>query len=162
MPSSKNISIVKLQVIKEGTLNYGIDHVTCSRELAEIGRKFIGDADREIFVLVCLDNKNRISALHIVSIGCLTSSPVHPREVFKVAILSNAASIAFVHNHPSGDPTPSREDIALTMQLIECARLFGIRTLDHVILGDGESYVSFSDQAMMSVQEVRHGLHTGA
>jgi DNA repair protein RadC len=165
MSSSKNINIVKLQVVKEGTIDYGVENITSSKELAEIGRKVIGNADREMFILVCLDNRHRINALHIVSIGTLTGSPVHPREVFKVAILSNAAAIAFIHNHPSsGDPKPSREDIALTENLVQCAQLLCIRVLDHVILGEDDSYVSFCDQALAGInaKEVRDGIYTRA
>ena len=147
-----SIDIVKLQVIKDGSVDYGNEHISNSKELAEIGRKFLGDPDREMFLMVCLDTKNKVNALHIVSIGCLTSATIHPREVFKAAILCNSAAIAFIHNHPSGDPTPSPEDIEITLRLLDCAKLFGFQVHDHVILGDGDSYLSLRDNGMMKTK----------
>ena len=80
-----------------------------------------------------------------VSVGTLTASLVHPREVFRAAIRERAASIALVHNHPSGDPTPSPEDVALTARLRSAGDLLGIRVLDHIVIGSGGRYVSFLD-----------------
>ncbi len=91
--------------------------------------------DRERFITVHLDNKHAIIGLEPVSVGSLTSSIVHPREVFKSLVLANAASFICVHNHVSGDPSPSAEDIALTQRLLACGELFGIRLLDHLIFG---------------------------
>ena len=93
--------------------------------------------DREQFVCCHLDVKNRLISREVVSIGHLSAALVHPREVFKAAILSNAASIAFVHNHPSGDPEPSREDIDLTRRLVRAGELLGIPVLDHVVVATG-------------------------
>jgi DNA repair protein RadC len=84
-----------------------------------------------------LDIKNKVIGINTVSIGNLNSSIVHPREVFKPAILSNAASILLAHNHPSGDPEPSREDVAITTRLVEAGKILGIDVIDHLILGDG-------------------------
>lgn len=100
--------------------------------------------DREQFVVCGLDAKNRLIGINIVSIGSLSLSIVHPREVLKPLILMNAAAWLCAHNHPSGEILPSREDIALTKRLREGAELLGIRLLDHLILG--ESYYSFADQ----------------
>ena len=101
--------------------------------------------DREQFLVCCLDAKNISIGVNIVSIGSLNLSIVHPREVFKPAILLNACAIIAVHNHPSGDPTPSAEDRTLTTRLREAGDLLGIRLLDHLILGDDRIY-SFADQ----------------
>ena len=101
--------------------------------------------DREQFLVCCLDAKNASIGVNVVSIGTLTLSLVHPREVFKPAILLNACAIIAVHNHPSGDPTPSPEDRTLTTRLREAGDLLGIRLLDHLILGDDRLY-SFADQ----------------
>ena len=101
--------------------------------------------DREQFLVCCLDAKNAGIGVNIVSIGSLNFSIVHPREVFKPAILLNACAIIAVHNHPSGDPTPSPEDRMLTTRLREAGDLLGIRLLDHLILGDDRLY-SFADQ----------------
>ena len=85
-------------------------------------------------MLLMLNQKNRVIGIHTVSMGSLTASVVHPREVFKVAILANCASILLAHNHPSGDCQPSKEDRAITTRLVEAGRLLGISVLDHVII----------------------------
>ncbi len=97
--------------------------------------------DREHFKCLYLNRKNQVLGLETVSVGGLASSLVHPREVFKPAIKRSAASIILIHNHPSGDPTPSAEDISITKRLVESGKLLGIDVLDHIIIGDGR-YVS--------------------
>lgn len=92
---------------------------------------------KEHFLVLLLDTRNRLIRVSPVSVGTLDSSIVHPREVFKEAISASAASVIFVHNHPSGDPEPSPDDIELTRRLVEAGRLLGILVLDHVIVGDG-------------------------
>jgi len=94
------------------------------------------NADREHFVVLCLDRKNQVTAVQVVSIGSLSSTVVHPREVFKTAVLTGSASVIVVHNHPSGDPGPGSEDIAVTKQLVEAGKILGIELLDHVIIGN--------------------------
>jgi DNA repair protein RadC len=95
-----------------------------------------------------LDAQNGLLRDVVVSEGTLSSSLVHPREVFKPAILEPAASIVLIHNHPSGDPTPSREDVRLTRQLAECARLLDLRIHDHVVIGRGR-YVSLAERGVI-------------
>jgi DNA repair protein RadC len=97
-------------------------------------------ADREEFVVVLLDAKHRPIGVNTVSIGSLTASIVHPREVFKPAIAGSSAALLLAHNHPSGDPAPSAEDVELTKRLREAGELLGIRVVDHVILGDSRHY----------------------
>lgn len=111
--------------------------------------KFLIDADREQFWVASLNGKNRITGTHQVSVGTLTASLVHPREVLKFLVLASAAACVLVHNHPSGDPTPSAEDLAITQRLSQVATLIGIRILDHVVLGAGR-YVSFCDEGLLS------------
>lgn len=106
------------------------------------------DLKKENFIAVLLDQKNRFIADEVCSEGTLTSSLVHPREVFRRAIRESAAAVAFVHNHPSGDPTPSRQDMEITARLAEVAKLVGLRLLDHVIVGDS-SYVSFVERGWL-------------
>jgi DNA repair protein RadC len=91
---------------------------------------------KEHFLVLCLDTRNHLINTHQVSVGSLDCSIVHPREVFKEAISSCAASVIFVHNHPSGDPTPSEDDIKLTKRLIEASEIIGIEVLDHIIVCD--------------------------
>src|SRR5205823_5791687 len=102
------------------------DPATAARALAE----YIGDIDREVFVVALLTVRHRVLGLHTVSVGCLTSSVVHPREVFKPAVLSGAAALLVAHNHPSGDPEPSAEDVSLTRRLSAAGVLLGIDVLD--------------------------------
>lgn len=93
-------------------------------------------ADRESMIVLCLNTKNAIISCMTTSIGSLNANVVHPREVFKQALLDSAAHIIVAHNHPSGDPTPSREDIEITKKLVEAGKIIGIEVLDHVIIGD--------------------------
>ncbi|MEK7307807.1 MAG: DNA repair protein RadC [Nitrospirota bacterium] len=106
--------------------------------------KFYG-LKKEKFLCMLLDTKNRVFKEAVISEGTLTSSLVHPREVFRYAIKEAAASVLFVHNHPSGDPAPSKDDIDITRRLIETGKIIGINVLDHVIVGDGK-YVSLMEK----------------
>lgn len=104
--------------------------------------------DREYFKALVLNMKNQVLRCVDVSIGSLNSSVVHPRELFKMVIRHNGAAVIVVHNHPSGDPTPSSEDIGITKRLVEAGRILGIELLDHVILGDGR-FVSLKEYNLM-------------
>lgn len=110
--------------------------------------RFLMQETKEMFMTLHLDGKNRIMAMDMVSIGSLNQSIVHPREVFKTACLSNAAALILIHQHPSGDSTPSSEDIAITRRLKEAGEIMGIKVLDHVIVGDGE-YMSFVEGGLL-------------
>ncbi len=143
------IDIVKIQMVKDGTIEYGKKPINNPRELADLGLKFLKNADREMFILVCLNTKNYVNCIHLVSIGTLDRAVISPREVMKTALLSNAASIAFIHNHPSGDVEPSPEDVHLTKTLASCADLFDIRILDHVIVVDDGHYKSLLEKKIL-------------
>jgi DNA repair protein RadC len=106
------------------------------------------DKKREMFLVVLLDARHRVLGEEIVSEGSLTTSIVHPREVFLPAVRESAGAMVLVHNHPSGDPRPSDEDVAVTRRLVHAAELLGIRVLDHVIVGDGV-YSSFKETGLM-------------
>jgi DNA repair protein RadC len=101
--------------------------------------------DRERFLSVLVDGRHKVIGIDEVSTGTLTASLVHPREIFKAAILANAGAIVLVHNHPSGDPTPSAEDREITARLKQVAEIVGIPILDHVVLGEVRFY-SFAEQ----------------
>jgi DNA repair protein RadC len=103
------------------------------------------DLDKEVFRIALLDAQNGLLRDVVVSEGTLSASLVHPREVFKPAILESAASVILLHNHPSGDPTPSREDLRLTRQLVECSRLLELHIHDHVVIGHGR-YASLAER----------------
>lgn len=115
-----------------------------SAAVVEAFRTHFDQLDREQVVVVLLDQKNKPLGFHVVSTGTLTMSLVHPREVFKAAIVANAAAIVAMHNHPSGDPTPSIEDRQITGRLVAAGQLLGIPVLDHIVIGD-PGYYSFRD-----------------
>ncbi|ABO51059.1 DNA replication and repair protein RadC [Desulforamulus reducens MI-1] len=112
--------------------------IRCPEDVCGLVMEDLRDLDREHFLALLLNTKNQVLARETISIGTLNSSVVHPRELFKVAIRRSAASMILVHNHPSGDPTPSREDIVLTKRLIEAGEIIGIDVLDHIIIGDNK------------------------
>ncbi|MDZ4655295.1 MAG: DNA repair protein RadC [Coriobacteriia bacterium] len=112
------------------------------------GPQFRG-LDREHFWALALNTKNQLVRIVEVSIGSLNASIVHPRELYKEAIRLSAASIVVVHNHPSGDPTPSSADLQLTRRLIKAGDVIGIELLDHVIIGDGGAHASIRDLGLM-------------
>lgn len=136
----------ELKVVRERRGGYGLagSPVAGSEQIFRTFRDRFLKLDREEFIAVLLDGKGRVMGFNTVSVGSLTASLVHPREVFKAAIIANAATLILVHNHPSGDPEPSAEDVALTRRLKEAGDLLGIRILDHVVIGD-DRYVSFVD-----------------
>ena len=107
------------------------------------------DLRHEVFKIVLLDAKHTMVREATVSEGSLTVSIVHPREVFNLAVRESAAAVIFVHNHPSGDPSPSEEDRALTARLVAAGELLGIQVLDHLIVGDGR-YTSFADNGWLA------------
>jgi DNA repair protein RadC len=102
----------------------------------------------ETFGLLALDARHRLRREAVVSVGCLTASLVHPREVFQEAVVSRAAALVLFHNHPSGDPEPSAEDLALTRRLAAAGSLMGIEILDHLVLGAGR-YVSLKERGVL-------------
>ena len=106
------------------------------------------DEPAEVFAMICLTTKHRVIAYHEVSRGTLDATLVHPREVFKAALLANAAAIIVSHNHPSGDPTPSADDVDLTRRLAAAGDLLGISLLDHIVIGDGR-YFSFKESGRL-------------
>jgi len=113
------------------------------RETAASLMTVLQDEPAEVFAILCVTTKHRVIAYHEVSRGTLDSTLVHPREIFK-AVLANAAAIVAAHNHPSGDPTPSPDDLELTHRLAAAGDVLGIPMLDHIIIGDG-CYYSFKE-----------------
>ena len=118
--------------------------LTTPRDSAAILVPLLQQEPSEVFAMLCLSTKRRVIAYHEVGRGTLETVLVTPREVFKAAILANAGAIIICHSHPSGDPTPSPDDLQLTRQLAAAGTLLGIEVLDHIIVGDGR-YVSFRE-----------------
>lgn len=115
------------------------------REAAGFLRPILEHEPVEVFVVLSLTTKHRAIAWHELSRGTLDSTPAHPREVFKVALLSNAAALILAHNHPSGDPEPSADDVTLTRRLVAAGEVLGVDVLDHVIVGHDGAYYSFKE-----------------
>ena len=127
-----------------------IDRVSflSSTDVAQHYMPLFHHEQQEIFTVLILDARNRLKREHRASEGSLTASIVHPREVFKMAIIESAASVIFLHNHPSGDPTPSQDDLKITQQLVDAGKILDIRVLDHIILGY-HKFTSLAGQHLM-------------
>lgn len=155
-------TIYSLRLVKEHDITYFLPHrqaVACTQKAANLVAQLLANVDREHFVICLFDAKRRLTGVHTAHVGTLTSSTVHPREVYKVAILTNADSIILAHNHPSGDIQPSREDKAITKRLILAGQTLGIPILDHIIVGfppelDHFVYFSFAEESMLHVESL--------
>lgn len=124
------------------------DRFTSPQQVFDYFHHEFRDSRKEYFLILLLDGKNRIIRRVQVSEGSLNQSIVHPREVFNPAVKESAAAVILVHNHPTGDPAPSGEDIAITRRLREAGEIMGIKVLDHIIVGDGE-YLSFVERGLL-------------
>lgn len=143
MTEKKNeVKVVTIRMVKEPSL-YSPDPVKTPEDALRVVADELSQYDREVFAILNLKTNGQPINLNICSVGTLNSSMVNPREVFKSSILSNAASFIAVHNHPSGQTTPSAADISSTRRLEECGRLLDIKMLDHIIVA-GESGEMFS------------------
>lgn len=135
---SRRISTLKLEKVK----------ISSPNDAAALMMEEMRYYKKEYFKTILLDTKNNVIKIEEISVGSLNSSIVHPREVFKEAIKNSSSSIILVHNHPSGEAEPSREDMALTDRLVECGKLLGIRIIDHIVIGDGVFY-SFKEEGLI-------------
>lgn len=147
--AAKRVNIVRIKMVKESSLLYPQRRIRMANDAVGLFRKLLQETDREQFLLLCLNTKNEPTAIHTVSVGSLDASIVHPREVYKTAILANSAAVIVAHNHPSGDPTPSNQDLEVTKRLQEAGELLGITVLDHIIVGTEGAYVSLREGGHM-------------
>jgi len=122
--------------------------ITSPRDVADIFIPLLRDELKEKFMLICLSSANKIIAHEVISVGNLNSSVVHPREVFKAAIDHRSASIILMHNHPSGNPEPSNEDISITRKMVESGKILDIPVFDHLIIA-GNFYTSFVERRII-------------
>lgn len=143
----RSIDVMKCKLVKESDLTY---EVTNTPECAAgVFRSFgMADAADEIFAIACLATDGSITGIHEISHGDLSTSLVHPREVFKRALLNNAASVILAHNHPSGSLNPSESDKAITERLRVAGELLGVSVLDHIIVSR-TGYFSFKDSGIL-------------
>ena len=144
------IPAVKIQLVKESS--YSSDQRPIIRtpdDVAYIMRSITDLLPEEHSFVLVMSTKNKVNAIQEISIGSLNAAIIHPREVFKAAILSNGAAVIIVHNHPSGDPSPSPEDITLTSALQKAGQILDIPVLDHIIMGDNGKYVSLKERGIM-------------
>ena len=149
-PDKRYLPCCSVRLVKDGTLIADRNAIRTPEDVSRVMEPYFAELPCEHFVVILLNTKNKVLAVTTVSVGSLNASIVHPRELFQRAILANAASVVLVHNHPSGDPTPSPEDISLTKVLVEAGRLLDIAVLDHVIIGDGR-FVSFKEIGVLTV-----------
>lgn len=134
--NAKRVNFVSVKLVKESSVLYKNRIIKSPKDIEEFLSPFLESSDREMLVACCLDTKNQPTCINIVSIGTINSSLVHPREVFKPAILSNSASIILAHNHPSGILEPSKEDINITKRINEVGKIIGITLYDHIIVSN--------------------------
>ena len=132
---------VRIALVRDGDSQYG-QKIRRGVDVFRLLKDELIGADRERFLVLLLDNRHNVLAVEEVAVGSVSQALVHPREVYKSAMLTNASAIICVHNHPSGDPAPSGEDRAITKRLKDAGELLGIPLLDHVIIGS-ETYHSF-------------------
>ena len=144
------INFYTLKMVKEDSVPYEVPVIKSPAEAYQAAKQLLAlhEEPEEHFCIICLNAKNKIVGVHTISIGTVNATIVHPREVFKAAMLNNASAIICLHNHPSGDPEPSREDIETTRRLVEAGEIMGIKVLDHVIIG-GQRYLSMKEKCLM-------------
>lgn len=134
----REIKVVTSRLKRLRTLKVEEDTITTPHQAKKLFSKQLKDMDREVFAMFCLDSKGHITHYSEIHMGTLNQSLIHPREIFKVAILANSHAIILAHNHPSGDLTPSQNDILTTEELIKAGKIMKIDVLDHIIVGNDD------------------------
>jgi DNA repair protein RadC len=151
--SSKFISIFRITLVKDKRVAFEKCQLINSQQSQPLIKKLIesqGQPDREQFCVILLNSKNEIIGLNIVSTGNLSSAPVHPREVLKPAILCNSSAMILCHNHPSGDLSPSPEDLSITARIVQASKIMGIQVHEHLIISmDDDRFYSFADNGLI-------------
>ena len=144
------INFYTLKMVKDDSVPYEVPVIKSPAEVYQAAKQLLAlhEKPEEHFCIFCLNTRNKIIGVHTISIGSLNASIVHPREVFKAAMLNNANGIICLHNHPSGDPEPSREDIEITRRLVKVGKIIGIEVIDHVIIGE-QKYLSMKERCLI-------------
>lgn len=141
----KFVPLVRLYAVKEKVLPYGKEKLNIPQKVVELSRQILKNQDREHILVITMDTKLKPTAMEIIAIGSIDQVGIEPRDIFKHAIISNATALVMVHNHPSGDSYPSKEDYRITKRIHEAGEMLGIPLLDHIIVGDDE-YFSFKEE----------------
>jgi DNA repair protein RadC len=147
-----NVPLVSIRLVKESGITYGsVPTVSMPADVANLAFKYfdIVSPDREQVLCLCCDAKNKPIGLNLVSVGDLGAAIVNPREVLKPAIMMSAASIFLIHNNPSGDSTPSIDDVNITRRIIAACEIIGINFYDHIVIGDNHTYTSLKDKGLI-------------
>lgn len=148
-PNDEKIEVVNIRMVKEPSL-YSTEKIKSPEDVLRIIAKELSTYDREVFAVLNLKSNGQPINLNICSMGTLDSSMVSPREVFKSCILSNSAAFIAIHNHPSGNLSPSQEDRDVTSRLLGCSELLGIKMLDHIVVaGESGAMYSFKNEGEM-------------
>lgn len=146
----KRIDILKVYQVKERSAMYETKTIKDPKTAVNMIESILHLENESVenFGIIALNTKNGVNGIHVISTGILDQTLVHPREVFKSAILNNASSIILFHNHPSGDPTPSGEDVTITKRIQEAGKILGIQVIDHVIIGE-ERFSSLKEMGLL-------------
>lgn len=140
------VPIIRTMAVKDYTIPYADTKVDDAKKASFLARELIPHADREHLLVCCVDNKCHPVSLETIAIGTINACLANAREIYKYAILSNAANIILFHNHVSGDPTPSKDDIAVTKRMVQAGKILGIPLLDHIVIGDGGKFHSLREE----------------
>jgi DNA repair protein RadC len=146
---SFSIPIYRLKLVKDGTARLPSNTIETPETAAALVSKLIGSADREYFAAVFLNVGGVPVGVHVIGIGGLAGAQIHAREVFKAAIIANAHTMILAHNHPSGNVTPSDDDLRTTARLVEASKLLGIPIVDHIIVSTGNRFASMLQRGLL-------------
>ena len=139
------LDVVNIRLVKEPSL-YSTKPLNSPEAVLELMAEEMSSYDREVLCILNLKANSQVINMNIVSVGTINSALVNPREIFKSSILSNACAIIAIHNHPSGEVLPSKQDIVFTQQLVKVGHLLGIEVIDHIIIGEDKYYSFFENQ----------------
>lgn len=143
------VPLVRIRAVKERFLPYGQEALSGPGKVVNMVSGLLKDADREYMLAIPMDSGHKPVGVEVVAVGTLNQVAAEARDIFKHAILCNAASLVLVHNHPSGDPKPSKEDYVFTRHMKKAGTFLGIPLLDHIVVGDKSRYVSLRDEGRL-------------
>lgn len=148
----KRINVNTVQLVRESARTYALEStvISCPLDAYNVAESVfqLSQQPAERMGILCLDAKYKVTGAHIIFSGALSATIASPREIFQAALLNNAASVVLFHNHPSGDPTPSWEDITITENIIKCGEMIGITVVDHIVIGH-KRYISVKEHAKL-------------